>query len=226
MFKYRDPFGIIKVGAKEDIMSVALNESESAVNCLMTLYLLKRANNRIDGLTKLQKLVFVAQEEMAQRGICAVSSEFFRWNYGPMSKEVYRTNDILIENNLVTNGALTLNDRGEAILKEFEYIIDDNIEIFSIIDKCIDEFSYLSLSELKEKIYSMMVVPFGFEHPVAIRDLPHGTTILRNKGFSSMDIDPDDIETMEIYISDEMYQSVLNGIEDAKFGRMSSLQTA
>lgn len=225
MFKYRDPFGIIKVGAKEGIMSVALNESESAVNCLMTLYLLKRANNRIDGITKLQKLVFVAQEEMARRGICAVSNEFFRWDYGPMSREVYRTNDILVENNLVKNGALTLNDRGEDFLREFDYIIKNNREIFSIIDKCVDDFSHLSLGELKEKIYSMVVL-LGTECPVEIRDLPHGTTILRNKGFSSLDIDQDDIETLEICISEELHQSVLSGLDDAKSGRMSSLQTA
>ena len=207
-------------------MSVAVNESESAVNCLMTLYLLKRANNRIDGITKLQKIIFAAQEEMARKGIYAVSGEFFRWDYGPMSREVYRTNDILVENNLVKNGALTPNARGEAILREFKYIIDNNKDIFSIIDKCVDEFSPLSLSELKERIYSIMVVPLGFEHPIAIRDLPHGTTILRNQGFSSLDIDSDDIETIEICISEEMHQSVLNGIEDAKSGRMSNLQTA
>jgi len=225
MLKYTKRFVIWKNG-KEDTMSVIVDESESAVNCLMTLYLLKHSDNRIDGITKLQKLTFATQKEMAQEGICAISGEFFRWDYGPMSNEVYGTNDILVENDLVEDRALALTDRGEAFLGDFAYIVENNKEAFAIIDKCIDEFSYLNLRELKEKIYSMMIVPLGCGKPRAIRDLPHGTTILRNKGFHSINIDADDIETLAICLSEEMYQSVLDGIDDARSGRIGCLEIA
>lgn len=226
MFKYRDPVDIVKVGAKEGVMSIDLIESESAVNCLMTLYLLKRANNQIDGITKMQKLTFVAQNEMAHEGIYAISGEFYKWNYGPMSNEVYRTNEVLVGNNLVEDRALALTDRGETFLADFSYIIGDNKEIFTLIDKCVDEFSQLSLHEIKEKIYSMMVTPLGWLKQSEIKDLPHGTTILRNKGFTSLEIDADDIETLLIYIDEELYQSILSGMNDVKYGRISGLQTA
>jgi|GEM_PF-6578707 len=226
MFKYAKRL-VIGQDGKEDTMSVIVDESESAVNCLMTLYMLKRSNNRIDGITKMQKLMFSAQNEMTRNSIYAISGEFYRWDHGPMSNEVYRTNNILVENGLVEDRALALTNQGETFLDDFIYIIDNNKKVFGIIDKCVEEFSYLSLREIKEKIYSMMVVPLGCVAPKPIRDLPHGTTILRNKGFESLvDIDADDIETLEIYLNEEMHQSILAGMDDAKSGRISGLEIA
>lgn len=225
MFKYRKG-GDLESGSEEDIMSVVVGESESAVNCFLTLYLLKHSDNRIDGITKLQKHTFAIQNEMEIRCISAISGEFFRWNYGPMSDEVYGTSSFLVENDLVEDRALILTERGDKLLEDFEYIIDNNKEIFAIIDKYIDNFSHLNLHDLKERIYSMIVILAGDSEPKTIKDLPLGTTIIRNKGFSSLNIDDDDLESLEIYLNEEMYQSVLNGVNDARSGRISNLEIA
>jgi uncharacterized phage-associated protein len=226
MFKYKKMGGITEIGAEENTMSVNVDESESVVNCLIALYLLKQSESRVDGITKVQKITFAIQNEMSHVGISAISGEFFKWNHGPMSDEVYETNNVLVENGLVEDHGLTLTARGAAILNDFIYIIENNRDVFDIIDKNVNELSYLTLSEIKERIYSMMIKPLGCTMPIAVRDIPRGTTIYRNEGFSSLNIDLEDLETLEICISEEMHQSVLNGMDDAKSGRITRLQTA
>ncbi|OPY54642.1 MAG: hypothetical protein A4E49_00953 [Methanosaeta sp. PtaU1.Bin112] len=226
MFKYKKMSGITEIGAEGDTTSVNVDESESVVNCLIALYLLKQSENRVDGITKMQKITFAIQNEMSHEGICAISGEFFKWYHGPMSDEVYETNDVLVENGLVEDRGLTLTARGATVLDDFTYIIDNNRDVFDIIDRNVNELSYLALSEIKERIYSMMIKPLGCTMPIAVRDIPRGTTIFRNEGFSSLNIDSEDLETLEIYMCEEIHQSVLNGMDDAKSGRVTRLQTA
>lgn len=165
------------------------------------------------------------QNEFFNNDISVISGEFFRWNHGPMSKDVYTTNDFLVENGLVNDRALTITDRGEKLLENFAYLIDSNRDIFIIVDECIKNFSHLNLHDLKEKIYSMVVIPYGWDTPIEIRDIPPSTTIIKNKGFSSLNIDDDDIETLEICLDEEVYNSVIAGSDDAKSGRISDLVT-
>jgi len=77
MFKYKKMGGITEIGAEENTMSVNVDESESVVNCLIALYLLKQSESRVDGITKVQKITFAIQNEMSHVGISAISGEFF-----------------------------------------------------------------------------------------------------------------------------------------------------
>lgn len=223
MFIYRD-IGNITEDSQEDIMSVVVDEPEVAVNALTTLYLLKKSANRIDGITKLQKLTFITQNDFFNNDIAVISGEFFKWHYGPMSDEVYSTNNFLVENGLVNDRLLKVTDRGEKILDDFSYLIESNETIFEIVDECVEKFSSMNLPKLKEIIYSMVVIPENSDTPVEIRDIPRGTTIFRNKGFASLNIDDEDIESLEICLDEEMYQSVMLGVEDARSGRISKLE--
>lgn len=205
-------------------MSVTINEHETAVNALTALYLLKKSKNRIDGITKFQKLTFIMQKEFLERNLSVFSAEFFKWDFGPMSGEVYKTNNFLVENGLISDRALVVTHRGNTLLDDFSYLIDNNEYIFEIVDEFIEKFSSLNLPNLKEIIYSMDIIPENSEDPIKIRDIHHGTTIFRNKGFESLDIDEEDIESLEICLDEEIYQSVMLGLEDARSGRISKLE--
>jgi len=93
---------------------------------LLPLALLYVDNQRaIEGITRLQKLVFLAQEESSLE----IGYEYEADKYGPFSKELYGALDSLESRNLIKREVETtrsgnekytylLTDRGRAVIKE------------------------------------------------------------------------------------------------------------
>lgn len=88
---------------------------------LLLLYLIERVHEkskRYLGMTKLQKLVFITEKMLNEKSTKAFNYDFFAWNYGPLSKEIYLDHEKLVENDIVShNQNITLSKRGKNSLK-------------------------------------------------------------------------------------------------------------
>lgn len=60
-----------------------------------------QAVNRINGITRLEKLLFLIEQEWDYESYVDERFNFIAYNYGPYSKEVYETVDILKQAGLV-----------------------------------------------------------------------------------------------------------------------------
>ena len=61
----------------------------------------KRATNRINGITRLEKLLFLVDKEVHYRQALDESFDFVPYHYGPYSKEVYEAVELLEEAGLI-----------------------------------------------------------------------------------------------------------------------------
>lgn len=130
--------------------------------------------NEVEGITKLQKLVFLIQEETDFTDVHEqIEFQFESYKYGPFSEEIYdslrflisigaiesvesdfdtdhiRTND---DQNDLSGKKFVLTDKGEKISYEFNEILDDNIE--DEIEDIVDEYNELTLDDLLRYVYT------------------------------------------------------------------------
>lgn len=117
--------------------------------------------NRIDGRTRLQKLVFLAQQRMESEGIQPY--DYIAYDYGPFSKELLdalenyeREGLIEIEITQTYDGTdkyiYSLTSKGVENLKED---LDESLdsEDLETIRQVIDKFNKMPISELIDYVY-------------------------------------------------------------------------
>lgn len=73
-----------------------------------------RDGEPIDGRTRLQKMVFVIQQELTSTGTLPDEQryEFFPYDYGPFSKELAETVDAMIEAGLLAENEVEYDEEG------------------------------------------------------------------------------------------------------------------
>ncbi len=83
----------------------------------------------IDGRTRLQKMVFVVQQELAESGELNEHQryEFFPYDYGPFSKELAESIDHMIEEGLIDEDEVEYDDDGN--VKYFYELQPDGQEL-------------------------------------------------------------------------------------------------
>ena len=73
------------------------------INNLILLYIIhnvqEKSRNYL-GMTKLQKFVFLAEKNLNENRIKALTYDFFMWDYGSLSKEFYVDYNILKQNDI------------------------------------------------------------------------------------------------------------------------------
>jgi uncharacterized protein YwgA len=165
-------------------------QTEIIQDRLLQLYLISsiQKNGFIDGNLKLQKLAFLLEWQLMLNNIKALHFKYFRYRYGPFSKELQSDNQ-----NLQTEGYLThqFNLTGKAV-DLLEYVIEPiakhgaNQEIFNQLeDICVAE-AKTSGSKLTDKVYRMEIVPHDMPgRPIKIRDIPAFVDILVPETFDS-----------------------------------------
>lgn len=74
-----------------------------------------RDKGRIDGRTRLQKMVFVVQQELKEAGELSEDQlyEFFPYDYGPFSKELAEDIDDMLDEGLLDEDPEVYNDEGD-----------------------------------------------------------------------------------------------------------------
>lgn len=193
-------------------------EKRDLENVLQLLYLVYKLREfkSYTGITKIQKLAFLIEFRQKIKGIEGFSFKWFRWEFGPMSKEIYDLLKILRENEIITQKhgyGWVLTKKGIKLLEEFRPIIKENSEVFEVIDQIVEEFGRKSASSLKNYIYTSFSVG-----DVRLKDVDQGIDlIMPRKGEEKKIIIPDDwLETLEIYLDKEAYESLSRAIESAR----------
>lgn len=81
--------------------------------------------DRMQGITRLEKLVFLLERETSLRDLLTEKPEFIAYNFGPFSAKVYQAVDTLTAAGLITDSAASTKAPSEAETWESFAAIDD-----------------------------------------------------------------------------------------------------
>lgn len=201
-------------------MCVPNTEKDKIANKLLLLYLVNSVNeqNNFLGITKLQKLVYLFESYLYTEGKRALNFSFFRWDYGPMSKEIYVERDFLAKNGLIEKeGHIKITKKGKYLLSQCSAILDENRPILELIDKVTFDYSKYETEKLKNKVYNIKDPSSGLK----IVDIPQGFDLLIGLPDKEdiTNIDNSWIETLDILLDKEAYISVIDATEDAQVNK-------
>lgn len=192
------------------------NPKEKAIDILLLMYLIKRGNKEggIWGITKLQKLVFLVEHAMLEDRVKGFNHTYYKWKYGPFSKELYNDFDALIDEEILTEeGGIKLTKRGKKLLKEYGGVLRKNEEVLQYIEGKIEKYVNKSLKEIKSEVYDIETTISGLGD-IKIRKIPQGFNLLTKLeeeeiGVSSrFEISDEWIETLDILLDREAYKSL------------------
>lgn len=193
-------------------------------NEILLLYLIRRINEQDNflGITKLQKFVYLIESIFYIDDTKSLKYPFFRWNFGPMSKEVYNECRNLAKNNLIEKTGrkikhIKVTKRGEDILSQCSDFFDDNKHILKIVDKIVDKYSRYNTNELKNMIYNIKDPSLG----IRIKDVPQASDLLIGLFDKEDIVNIDDgwKETLDILLDQEAYDSFIDSIHDAQLNK-------
>jgi hypothetical protein len=207
-------------------MVIVLNRTvkETLSDRLLLLWLLYDAMkfNAI-GDTKAHKLGYLSELSMIKDLEKGFNYDFIKLPYGPYSDELQKDADWLEEQKLIDSrpygeGKMFRGSRfGSKLLSDFSTMfVRNNIftrKIFAVDSK----FARLNTYQLVDVVHQQ-------EHPdlesVKIDELEIGEIILfslsSEKAKVEFDITPEELATLEVYLDDESYRSVMSACESAK----------
>ena len=130
---------------------------------LIPLYLIYRMNGEIRGRTRVQKLIFLAKEELKQRNL-NINIRFTAWAYGPFSRDLMDALKIQVKEGVLLESCeespwgivyvyrLTENGR-ELIESALERGLLEK-EVREKVDEIVDKYGSMPLPQLISKIYN------------------------------------------------------------------------
>jgi len=165
------------------------------------------------GITKLQKLSFLMESYLSEKNQRAFSYEFFMYDQGPISKEVYKDLESLIDNGLVLEDekGIRLSKTGEDIRCQFQDTIPKNISL--AIDNIIGEYASLKTHPLVDKVHKMKVrLPSGVI--AKIEDLPRYCVLLPNSATTKLyKLGKEYLETFRVLSDHQLMNTLKKGRE-------------
>lgn len=122
----------------------------------------------VQGRTRLQKMVFLLQKELKERGkssMAGMEYEFIPYDYGPFSKELYDDLDMMIDQKFVEDTEEPLSsgkvkyvyeieDAGEELIDSQSKEWQEAAEILELAQEIKKEYNDELLSDLIEYVYS------------------------------------------------------------------------
>lgn len=159
----------------------------------------------------------------------AFNYDFFAWDLGPLSKEIYLDHKKLADNNTISQTRnITLSKKGKKLLEDLDGIYEKNREILRHIDKIVDEFADLDTNSIVEYVHDMKIKFGGYEESVRIGNLERGTDIIskidEKDAKKSFEIDESWIETLEILMDKEFCEAIEESQKDAREGRIFTFE--
>lgn len=158
-------------------------QKEVYIDYILLLYLLHYCQEKkslIDGPLKLQKLVFISELNMTNKSEKGLHFKFFRYNYGPYSKELAEDHKELKNLGLVS--AYRTSNKGIEILKLLWDAIQaekKNSDITHEITEAIDRYGKYAGSQLVNMVYNMKMEPHDMPgHTMRIKDIPTFTDLI------------------------------------------------
>lgn len=195
------------------------NHSDIIRDNLLLMYLISKTRKNDLGITKLQKLIFLVESILSNDNLRTFSYNFYRWNYGPFSKEIYKDEEALVENDLINDSrTIQLTERGEKLLNQCEEIFEDNKIILDKVNDIIQFYDKYSLPEIKEIVYASKIVVDGESQ--TIDDIPKGRdlqiNISKNEASDIFKINNDWENTLDILLDSEFSDSIEDAFNDSK----------
>lgn len=190
--------------------------NELVMDNLLLLYLIDKTNRKgkLEELFKLQKLVFLVENNLIRKKIKAFNYVFFRWQKGPFSKDVSVDFGLLLDNGIITKDkeGIRLTKVGKELLKNCKKLLEENNSILKYFDTIINKYAPMSVSEIKEKVYNFKVTVPRLRKRMRIEDIPEGKIILfkvsRKKAKEIFKIDDEWLDTIEIFLNKMAYESL------------------
>jgi hypothetical protein len=158
------------------------NPREALIDRILLLYTIAKVNEHgcMEGPFKLMKVPFRAQHAMNEERKKGFNYTYFKWDYGPLSTEIYDDRDVLVRAGYVTevgtNGRIYLTEEGTKLLGSLRELFEENDEIVRKIDEEAKKCSNLTFGRLKELTYEIKV-PYG-NRAIAVKDVPRGMQVL------------------------------------------------
>jgi uncharacterized protein YwgA len=203
---------------------MARSFSEILADRLLLLWLLYDALMfKKFGDTKAQKLTYLSELDMIDNREKGFNYDFIKMPYGPYSEQlqkdiVWLEEQKLVESIPINEGKLFQKSCfGIKLLEDFHALFLRNTLFTIKIHKTNTLYAPKNSRELVELVHS-------FPHPYikgkTINDLKNGTIILyklvEEKARTMFDITPQELATLDIYLDDENYKSVMEASESAK----------
>ncbi len=195
-------------------MEYSSNEIEEAADNLLLLYMISRLP--IPGITKLEKLVFLAEKDLHEKKIKAFNYLFYRWDHGPYSRGLYDDFDRLKAAGLIKKSGWTwiLTSRGWAFLDYFSSELKRNPQIVDLLNEIIETEGPKRTQDLLKEIYSLCI------ENVSIRDIPKGRRLLKKledeEASEAFILGPAKAATFNIERNAELLQSLDRALSDLK----------
>ncbi|MFH2021730.1 MAG: hypothetical protein ABIJ33_00400 [Patescibacteria group bacterium] len=166
------------------------NVREIVQDKIMMLFLiaLAKEKSQIDGNLKFQKLFFLTEWKLMESNIKAFNFKFFRYRFGPFSKELWCDYNSLKEKKYV-NSSFNLSDKAVDLIDYVHNSIQDienNSEIIGLMSEICDTYSKYGGRALTQKVYNMEIEPYDFPRTkMKIKDIPVFFDILVPENFSA-----------------------------------------
>lgn len=196
------------------------NIEEILVDRILLLYLIARTRRKgygISGKTKLQKILFKAEEQMFLSKYKGLNYNFIRWDYGPFSPEILFDIKDLKETGLVkVTDTIDVSETGLELLNALTDVLNKNRKFKEIIDKVINEFGPLKGHQIKGVMYSY---PKIGERKI-IAETKKGEVILpkleKTEAEDQFWMDEKWFETLRILLDPRLHKSIREGLEALK----------
>jgi uncharacterized protein YwgA len=169
------------------------------------------------GITKLQKLSFLCEYALSEKGFRALGYEFYMYDLGPMSREVYDGFEYLLEEELLIEDerGIRTTALGHQLSKEIEEQIPKNIK--ATIRNIAMTVMPKKTDQLVSEVHKMKVkLPDGTQ--TVVDEIPKREVILPKQISTCVEYVEQYKETIEI-ITDK---NLLNSIKSARKSKSKS----
>lgn len=206
-------------------------KNDKIIDLLMTLIAIVKASEHAKQVTILmiQKILFLAADYFRGGKLRVLSQSFYRWDYGPMSDEVYADFGYLTDNNLI-DGDVTkevhITDDGLKLLNSTKDLVLKEKKFFNKIEEIANNVE--RLDELLDIVYAKEVYVEEMDEVVLIDKIPEGMHILtpvwRDEALEKLSLNKSWIETLDLMLVPKIDAEIRRSLKDAKEGRIRPLE--
>lgn len=179
---------------------------------------------------KAMKLVFLANSRMFNEGAKGLNCTFYRWQWGPMSNEVYMAWKRLAGAGLLTEEEeFQVTRKGRDLALAFlNDVLDqeENRYFLAIVEQTAKTWGSKTRADILQAVYQMEVTPVGLPVPVRVVDAPltlHFTEVLDpSEARIAINVPDAWLETLALLINPNATNSILRAEEQAREGRVTT----
>ncbi len=207
------------------------NKKQKIIDMLLNLRMIQEVSKKtaFDGLLMLQKTVFAAAEKYKESNERVLSESFYRWDWGPMSEEVYEDFGQMKDLGLIQgekDEEIELTERGASVLTAVNEVFQDNVGLLGPLDEV--ALNVRDLDTLLDEIYSMKVYVEELDDEMEIGKIPEGTEMLspvwEDKAKAVFRIDNSWLETLDLLLDADTDSKIRKSISDVRRGRIHPLE--